>query len=84
MHGYQVIGGVDKEPDAYNAYLGNIIPANDHVTINRAISLTEFNAGVVSQRVVSQRETGRAPKWALHGIAPGPGEIGCMHASPPC
>jgi hypothetical protein len=41
----QVIGGVDKEPDAYNAYLGNIIPANDHVTINRAISLTEFNAG---------------------------------------
>ena len=41
----QVIGGVDKEPDAYNAYLGNIISATDHVTINRAISLTEFNAG---------------------------------------
>ena len=38
-----------------------------------------FHAGVVSQR-----ETGRAPEWALPGNAPGPGEIGCMHASPPC
>ena len=41
----QVLGGVDKEPDAHNAYLGNMMGTSNSIAINRAISLAEFNAG---------------------------------------
>ncbi|EIE27756.1 S-adenosyl-L-methionine-dependent methyltransferase [Coccomyxa subellipsoidea C-169] len=102
--GFKVLGGVDKEPDAHNAYLGNMMGTSNSIAINRAISLAEFNAGEqlpaktvqacmdvavikfdFSRGIVSQRETGQAPDWAQPGgSAFEPGEVGCMHASPPC
>lgn len=41
----QVLGGIDKESDPCNAYLGNIMSAAHPLTINRAVSLQDFNAG---------------------------------------
>ncbi|BDA48406.1 probable DNA (cytosine-5)-methyltransferase 2 [Coccomyxa sp. Obi] len=80
LQGFQVLGGVEKETDPCNAYLGNIMSAADPLTINRAVSLHDFNAGVLSQK-----EIGRAPEWVRPGCrAPQAGEVGCLHASPPC